>query len=191
MSTDAIELLFGAGLLVAAILGGGFTVKEINIPPLKPVARVLCSMLGALLVLASLKLIPPTTSIAKAGPSIHCRNARSTGGPLSGPAVQITDRLGTDQKYERIDIAISGNGVGTLCVEEGSEDSSLSSIWIPLTSRQETWSATGSEETTLSSGDRTRSIRGEGAIDLQHPGRYSIRTQDSTEAVENIRLTAY
>ena len=181
---ETLAFLLGAALLVVAAIGGDVTVWNVRVPKLPIVPRVLCGLLGGVLLLAGpLSFLPgarpPTPEI--------CGSLPPNPSPPNVPAVEITDRLGERQEFERVDITIGSRLVGTLCVEEGRE---RDSIRVPLTGGEAAWSATGSEAGRLRGQRRVRSIQGTGRIDLREPASYSVRivADGSSDSVQTIWL---
>ncbi|HEX8625606.1 MAG TPA: hypothetical protein VF782_11070 [Allosphingosinicella sp.] len=188
LSVEAIAFLFGCALLVVAIVGGGISFKGTRIPKLPMVPRVLCGLVGLGLVLTGLKVINLPSSPERPPRPRHCQNLPPNNVPPNTPSVTITDRLGDNQDYERIDMSIDGRLVGTLCVEEGRESDK---IVVPQVNREAQWSATGSEQRKLRDKTvRLRSIQGRGSIDLTQAGSYSVRivADGSSDSVQVVWL---
>ena len=190
MSVPAIALLIGMGLIISAIIGGGFTVRDTTIPKLPPIPRVLCGVVGSLAVAFGLNILPLPAAGTTAQRTSYCSNLPPNSVPATTPGVEISDQLGEQQEFERVDLSIGGRLVGTLCVEGGSEGSERRVIRVPLTGREEAWTATGSEARTLRRGRRVRTIQGSGTINLRESGSYSVRivADGSTDVVQTIWL---
>lgn len=226
MSTQTVAFLVGIGLLFVAILGGGITAKDVTIPPLPILPRLLCGVLGAVLFVFGLGLTSVFLQMAssqdspsqngsdaassdgarrdqtgssrsssgrsdagrsRSAQSRHCQNPPSQSAH-DAAAIEISDRLGPGQVYERIDLTVAGSAAGTLCVDRSAPQAS---IWIPPAGPDAAWRASGSEATALSGGVRVRTIEGEGTLDLSAPARYSVRSGQSTPTVQQIWLRPF
>jgi hypothetical protein len=189
MTPQTAAFLLGCALVIIAIMGGGITAREITIPPLAIVPRLMCGVVGAALVVVGLNLLPmlrPATAAATTASA--CKGLEPAFATASQPVVEITDRLGDNQQFERIDFFVADRGVGTLCVDRKAPSAR---ILIPLTGKEEPYAVKGTETTNRTTGPQTRAIEGEGTIDLRRPGRYSIRTNESSETVQRIYLRPY
>ncbi|MEA3052647.1 MAG: hypothetical protein QOG72_1550 [Sphingomonadales bacterium] len=199
MTVEALAFIFGCLLIFAAISGRDITVRELTIPALPPIPRALCGLLGGLLMAVGFGVIQPrqTGGTDKA----HTPWGRAREEPQAGycppppsailPAasgVELRDRLGDNQEFERIDVYLSGRGVGTLCVDRARP---ISTLVLPLSEKAERYRLSGSEMTRHPAGDESRTVTGEGMLDLRKPARYAIRAGGSTNSVERVRLEPY
>ena len=189
MTPQTAAFLLGCALVVIAIMGGGITAREITIPSLRPIPRVLCGAVGTGLVVIGLNLYPLVRpASANAGTPSPCKGLGPAFVSANQPVVEVTDRLGDNQVFERVDLFVGDRSAGTLCVDRKKPSAR---ILIPLSGKEEPYSAKGTETTNRSTGPQTRTVEGAGTIDLSRSGRYSIRSEPSSETVEQVYLRAY
>jgi hypothetical protein len=108
---NSIMIGTGALLVLAGILGGGFTVPKIKLPKLGSIVRVISTIVGLALILIAVAIGNPTP------------NQTSKPAPLV--KFTIRDQLGQDQLSEKVRILINGCEVGNLSVDAVYPSSSI------------------------------------------------------------------
>lgn len=109
MPLEFVVFALGALLLLTGIIGGGFELKELKIPPVGRVARVLSTVAGVVLILMGIGMV-----------------AQSSPNPLPQPdaakiqpataTFRIVDELGEGQLSEQVTVLLDGKIVGNLTV---------------------------------------------------------------------------
>ena len=115
---QSLEITFGlAGvvLLAAGIIGGGFKMIQIDIPPLGRYARLLATLVGAALIGTAVWAHEPRG--APAASSDEC---------AKGICFAVVDRLWDHQISDEIDVYIDDRHVGTLRVDKQQRSTKLS-----------------------------------------------------------------
>lgn len=113
MSAQSIMLILGALLILTAILGGGFEVKEIKIPRIGIGGRTASAVFGTVFLVWGTGMpghdyLPPSAT------------------PFETPVtVTIRDELGDDQISEQVRVLVNGDEAGTLTVNEHYPSSTL------------------------------------------------------------------
>ena len=121
MTIGAVLLVFGMLLLLIGILGGGFEMKELKIPKVGPVPRVIAFTLSLMFLLLGTAMIlvefsPPSSVSADTPQSGGSSEGRLV--PASSIDFMVYDQLGESQISEQVSVFIDGNFVGTLTVNE-------------------------------------------------------------------------
>jgi len=107
MGIDTVVFIFGGILLLIGILGGGFELKELKIPQVSLVPRLLASIVGLAFIGVGIEM---TGRVKPNEPGI----------PSQPPPIEFTvrDHLGENQVSEQVTIIIDGKPVGNLTVNE-------------------------------------------------------------------------
>lgn len=206
MSLQTLAFLLGCGLIVIAIVGGGIEAKEVKVPKLSAIPRLLSAVFGIGLVFGAVGGLsshtggPPDASAANAAPVAALANSAAPVAPptvapaatlppvVEGPAanaaapvvapspppapaevgmrtVRISDSLGPEQQYERIQVIIRGRQVGLIAL-----DSSHRQQTFDVEVREgDEYTLVGSEASLEEDGSvRTRTISGGGTFDGEH-----------------------
>ena len=113
MDPKAVPIIAGALFLLIAVLGGvGFEVRELVVPKVGRVARIVAASFGSFLVLLVVGLI------ASGGTNGADASANSGGtGPSQSVNFTISDRLGPGQVSEQVVIDMEGLQVGVLNID--------------------------------------------------------------------------
>jgi hypothetical protein len=104
MSIEALRFVFGAVLLLTGIVGGGFEIKDLKIPKVGWVARVVATLCGLLFIVGAIEGRPPQSD------------------PVT---FTVQDRLGESQISEQVEVLIDGQSKGTLTVNQDYPKASL------------------------------------------------------------------
>jgi hypothetical protein len=172
-------LLFGVGclLLVTGLLGGGFELRELKVPQVGRVARVLATVFGGACIVLGLGM----TSV-EADRGEHTANAvevAQAAEPEQAPVeFAIRDQLGELQISETITVVVDGRHAGELTIDEAQPESELS-ISVDEPGRHDYTIAVSSVELAedgLSFVERERS--GQGSIVAESGARFDIRFAD-------------
>lgn len=91
MEVQTILLLIGALFLFIGIFGGGFEIKEIKVPRVNTVSRVLGFVVGAVFILASRGLLSSQLLEALGGDIKPANDISSPASPVSAPSEVIHD----------------------------------------------------------------------------------------------------
>jgi hypothetical protein len=125
MSVNALAFIFGAFLVLTAILGGGFEIKELKVPKVGWAPRFLATIAGLAFIMLGVGMTVE-----------HGAQSASARPPAARPAVQrepqladvqIVDQLDQDagQVSEHVDVIIDGKVVGTLGVDPAHTDAMM------------------------------------------------------------------
>lgn len=123
MTVEFIVFALGALLLLIGIIGGGFELKEIKIPPVGRIARALSSMAGVILILMGISMV------AQSSPGNQQPSANPTETQSAAITFKIFDVIGPGQLNERVTVLLDGKRVGDLVV---SSESSYSEITVTV-----------------------------------------------------------
>ncbi len=123
MSTNIAVFGFGAILLLVAIIGGGFEVREFKIPKVGWAARLIAGFAGAVFVLIGFGLSSADTDKAQEDKGSRAQAAMLTSPQTPAPEkpVEFTifDQLGNDGRVsEQITISVDGKFVGQLTANQ-------------------------------------------------------------------------
>ena len=99
MTLTTLSFILGAVLILAGILGGGFEAKELKIPKISGIARILAVVVGAIFV--GLAFIPPASDTSNTSQSATIANEKTTKVTMS-TMDRNTDRPGLD--YQNFDL---------------------------------------------------------------------------------------
>ena len=111
MSAEIVMLILGGVLVLTAILGGGFEVKEIKIPRIGAGSRVLAAAAGTVFLLWGAGMADSSQASSWSG--------------SEAVTVTIRDSLGDGQISEQVRVLVDGDEVGTLTVNEHYQSSTL------------------------------------------------------------------
>jgi hypothetical protein len=114
---DSSTILLGSGVLlvIAGILGGGFAVKEIQVPKLGGVVRVFSTLIGFVLVIFGIGVISGSPKADPASPAV---------GNLAKFNI-VDNKLADAQESEEVRILLDGKEVGTLSIDSNNTLSTL------------------------------------------------------------------
>jgi hypothetical protein len=114
MTMELVVFALGALLLLIGIVGGGFELKEVKIPRVGRVARVLATTAGTVLILAGISMVAqPIVNGSSPGSSPPPIATESKAVPVT---FKITDQLGDGQLSEQVTVLLHGRRVGNLTV---------------------------------------------------------------------------
>ena len=116
MGTSTVVFIFGGILLGIGILGGGFELKELKVPKVSMIPRLLSALVGLTFIGVGIGFMRDDA------------NPAPSHGDSSGQAqVEFTihDHLGDDQVSEQVTVIIDGKTVGNLTVNMQYPSSSL------------------------------------------------------------------
>ena len=105
MSAEIVMVILGGVLVLTAVLGGGFEVKEIKIPRIGPGSRVLAAAAGTVFLWWG-------AGMADSG---HPSTLPGAGAPVT---VTLRDSLGDGQISEQVRVFVNGDEIGTLTVND-------------------------------------------------------------------------
>ena len=129
MSVAVLAFVLGGVLLLTGILGGGFEVKEVKIPKVGGLARVLSAATGIVFIVVGVG-----TADAGPGPTDSPRHGESSEPPASAVTFTIEDQLGDGQISEKVEILIDGALKGTMSVNRDYRDAVLT-VAVPRAGR--------------------------------------------------------
>jgi hypothetical protein len=164
MSPEVIIGGLGALLIVTAVLGGGFELRELKVPRIGRFARLISAVLGCVCVLLSVGIAVNTAPSAVAAPQ---------GGRGPDPETStlihftVTDELGDAQVTEQVSIVLDGRRVGDLTVDQDN----------PASSMQHSLRGPGQYSYTLSSWSREYAFDGT-EVAVQGSGQGTITIED-------------
>jgi hypothetical protein len=123
MTTQIALLLFGAFLLLIAIIGGGFEMRELKIPKVGNVPRILAGVGGVLFVMFAIGVGAAAQPNSTKENSPIPATAEQPRDPSPTPVkFVVADTLDSDQNVRGLSddtiIKIDGSPVGTLSVSE-------------------------------------------------------------------------
>jgi hypothetical protein len=104
MGESTLIVVLGGLLILAAVIGGGFEVKEVKIPKIGGGARTLAGFSGILLLAL--------------GVGMHKEDSNHTNNEKSVVTFLIVDSLGENQVSEQVRVLIDGKEVGILGINE-------------------------------------------------------------------------
>lgn len=133
MALDIVSFLFGGMLLLVGILGGGFEVREIKIPRVSVVPRVLAALVGLVFVLMGVG-IQELKSEEEQPAGKQALQQAGLGPDASGVDFIIHDELGQSQVSEQVTVLIDGKRVGTLTINEHYPESMIT-VTVPQPGR--------------------------------------------------------
>jgi hypothetical protein len=128
LSVQLLAFFFGILLLFVAIVGGGFEIRELKVPRVGWVTRVVSAVVGAFFLTIGFPGITATDAPAglASAQAEGTRPAATTATTTQAPVdFVIRDELGEGQITEQISVHIDGRMVGTLTVDAVHPSSSL------------------------------------------------------------------
>lgn len=114
MSIQVVMMIIGAVLLLIAILGGGFELKELKIPTVTMAPRLLAGIAGIVFIGLGIARVEKDPSLRPEPSPIYVARSDSP----SPCDFIIRDELDTAQTSEQVTIQIDGKTVGTLTVNQ-------------------------------------------------------------------------
>ena len=230
MSLQTLAFLLGCGLIVIAIVGGGIEAKEVKVPKLSPIPRILSAVFGIGLVVGAVGGLTgyanwgskaaeanaadsagvpanssSTNALAAASPVVAlpllggdtvvngaAPAAAETPPPPPPPAppregvrtVRVTDVLGPQQDYERIQVYVGGRQVALIALDRHHRRQAFN---VEIQDGDE-YTLVGSEASREADGTvRVRMIRGSGTFDGDH-STYAIWSDDRTAEIMTAEL---
>lgn len=103
MTTGVLTLALGALLILVAILGGGFEIKELKVPKVGRLARTMSAFAGLFFICLGLGIDTPQSEAKKEDPK-----------PVE---FTVYDQLGESQITEQVTLLIDGKMKGQLTVD--------------------------------------------------------------------------
>jgi hypothetical protein len=155
MTIQVVLGALGALLLLTAVLGGGFELRELKVPQVGRVARGVAGLLGAVCVLFAIGL-------AELDDAAHANRGSSPTQPPSHDRpvhVALTDELGEGQVSEQVSVVFDGRNVGDLKVDADYPTAQLE-ITLPQAGRYDYTLASDTQE--LADDGRQNEITGSG-----------------------------
>lgn len=113
MTVEFVVISLGALLLLTGIIGGGFEIRELKIPQVGRIARILSTVVGIMLMLTGIGMAAQPSSTDS--PPTVSQDQPAT-------AFTIFDRLGENQLSEQATILVDGKIVGNLTVNSDFPD---------------------------------------------------------------------
>lgn len=123
ITADAAILLLGGFLVLIAVIGGGFEVKELKIPQISLLPRIVVGIVGIALIITEFNSIqqgPRTNPAVEPRPFVNVDPS-----PNRMTTLSIADTLGEDQVSEKVRVIIEGSEKGILNVSEDYKKSHL------------------------------------------------------------------
>jgi hypothetical protein len=125
MSVNALAFVFGAFLVLTAIVGGGFEIKELKVPKVGWLPRFAATIAGVAFILLGIGMTVQSTSSAQArdvpdaspAPVVHHRAAAKPVDVIVGD--ELLASIGID---EHVSVWIDGKIAGTLGVDAVHQD---------------------------------------------------------------------
>jgi hypothetical protein len=215
LNLQAIAFLLGAGLIIAAIVGGGLEIRDLRVPPMRPVARTLAAVFGALLMIgatpvglavwnkvnsssSAVAATENTKKVIKTNTDTEAMNivapAPAPGSTLIPAIAEVPDRevtvadlLGTHQRYERVAVRVNGRSVGVLSIDQSNPSDSLSF----RVRGGDTYELSGNDAVYVDGELKGRSITGSGTFSSRDDRRhYRLWQVSRDDAVLTIELRA-
>jgi hypothetical protein len=186
MSVQLLAFFFGILLLFVAIVGGGFELRELKVPRVGWVTRVVSAVVGAFFLVLG---FPGIT--APDGPGIPSAQAEAINRAPTTPTAATTattqapvdfvirDELGEGQITEQITVHIDGRMVGTLTVDAVHPSSSLT-VTVPKPGAHE---YILDSRTTFDDGGQPVEVPGHGSgqIDVRAGASFSVVFEFGTD----------
>jgi hypothetical protein len=175
MSIELLAFFFGILLLFVAIVGGGFEVRELKVPRVGRIARMVSAVAGVLFL--TLGFSGTTVPEVARSPVAHADTpvqapTEPTAPPPSSVDFTVQDELGELQITEQITVHIDGRMVGTLTVDAVHPTSTLT-VTVPEPGRYE-YTLESSTMFDLDSGPTEIPGHGSGQIDVKAGSAFSI-----------------
>jgi hypothetical protein len=178
ISVHSLTFLLGCVLIVVAIIGGGFEITQIRIPKVGFIARTMAAIFGSILLLVSMG--NPEFFSGMNDASSSRRGSTSSGGEINlspKPEIQeafyitIYNEAVGNQIFERINVDLSGQGVGQLVSDRNRP---LSSTYVKLIGRYHNYRISGISIIQVGSRQHTRIVSGEGVIDARESSQFEL-----------------
>jgi len=228
MTLQTLAFLLGCGLIVIAIVGGGIEAKEVKVPKLSPLPRLLSAGFGIGLVAGAVGGLSgyaggaPDASAANAAPVAAVANSAAPAALAAPPAapaaplppaandpaasaappaaetpvppparqregvrtVRLSDELGPDQEYERVQAFVAGRQVGLIALDRNNRRQVIN---VEVAEGDE-YTLIGSEASRQPDGTvRVRTVRGSGTFDGDH-STYILWSDDQTAEIVSAEL---
>jgi hypothetical protein len=130
MNFEILAAMFGGLLLLVAIVGGGFELREIKVPKVGWLARSAAAVVGGILIVFAL----PEPAPQAYDPPVPPTSTVSVTTPAPSVDFTIADALGEGQITEQIKVHVDGRLVGTLTVDIAHSTSTLT-VTVPKAGR--------------------------------------------------------
>ncbi len=124
MENKTIAFIFGVILIGIGILGGGFQLRELNIPKVGWFPRFFSIIVGAFFIVLGVGLDTPP-AVAPDTSTFSQINASNNSNQETVTEFIISDILGDEQISEQVSILIDGKFVGTLTVNQDFPESMI------------------------------------------------------------------
>jgi hypothetical protein len=179
MSIDVLAFAFGGILLLVGILGGGFELKELKVPRVGGLIRLVTLLAGSCFITLAIGLHSSVKEPASPTniPVVTGDAGKQTPPPTSAKEdpidFTIHDQLGENEVSEQVTILLDGRRVGTLTVTEEYPDAMIS-VSVPQTGR---YSYTAEATTAFNiDGERHDVIgAGQGTINVKPGKSFDLR----------------
>jgi hypothetical protein len=171
MSIEVLAFAFGIVMLFIAIVGGGFELRELKVPKVGRIARLVSGITGVIFLLVGIG----ATTLADPRPAeaTPTTSVESTGQTTSTPIdFTVRDELGPDQITEQITVHIDGRMVGTLTVDAVHPDATVT-VTVPKPGQYD-YSLDSRSTFDLDSGPTEISGHGAGTINVREGASLSV-----------------
>jgi hypothetical protein len=170
MTIQVVLGALGALLLLTAVLGGGFELRELKIPQVGVLARSAAGILGALFLLFAIGLSQLDSSGAVA--------ATPTPKPVR---LALTDELGDGQISESVSVIFDGRKVGDLKVDADYPTAEID-VTLPAAGRYDYTLASDSDEFASDGSEIEVSGSGAGTISVADGDTLDVQMADNGQA---------
>jgi hypothetical protein len=174
-TVQLVLLVFGLILIASAIVGGGLEIREIRVPKMSLIPRLLAGVVGGGCLVAALYSNFQPSETSGAGASSRNSDQNEVANEGEAPAI-ITDRLGRRQNYARLAVDIDGRRVGELVMTPQSRSGRLE---IEPTPRVARYLLEGEESTQFGSETIQRRLAGEGTIEITPGAHFCVHSPES------------
>lgn len=181
-------LLFAVGglLLVTGLLGGGFELRELKVPRVGRVARVLATAVGAVCMLLGLGVTNLDNPRRGPDPATAAQISANT---ATGPVhFTVHDDLGDTQVSEQVSVIVDGRHVGDLTINGDFPTSNLD-ISVDQPGRHDYTLGASSEELAADGSVVERDGTGQGTIMVEAGESFHVEYADSGDT-RNLALVA-
>jgi hypothetical protein len=171
MSIEVLAFAFGIVLLFVAIVGGGFELRELKVPKVGRIARVVSGIAAVIFLLIGFG----ATSVADTGPAAPpATTSVENGGQTTSTPIDFTvrDELGDGQLTEQITVNIDGRMVGTLTVDAVHPDATVT-VTVPKPGQYD-YSLDSRSTFDLDSGPTEIPGHGAGTINVREGASFSV-----------------
>ncbi|TCC51507.1 hypothetical protein E0H73_41050 [Kribbella pittospori] len=123
MTLSVLAGFFGGLLLLVAAVGGGFELRELKVPKVTAVGRLVSAVVGITLVFVAIMVSPVVAQSDEASRSIVPDSQTEAHAPSAAAETPtsidftIQDVLGEDQITEQVKVQVDDRVVGTLTVD--------------------------------------------------------------------------